>query len=95
MGHQRAEGTGWTRSQGWTRDGAVSALGDTVTRDTSKVIPSRIDAATASSLAGRLLDVSKLEPQPRGYAFEKFLKEMFDAYGLSARASFRLAKLAS
>ena len=52
--------------------------------------PSRIDAATASSLAGRLLDVSKLEPQPRGYAFEKFLKEMFDAYGLSARASFRL-----
>lgn len=53
-------------------------------------VPSRIDAAVASSLAGRLLDVSKLEPRPRGYAFEKFLKDMFDAYGLSARASFRL-----
>ena len=32
----------------------------------------------------------ELEPQARGYAFEKFLKDMFDAYGLSARASFRL-----
>ena len=29
-------------------------------------------------------------PGARGYAFEKFLKGMFDAYGLSARASFRL-----
>ena len=51
---------------------------------------SRIEAATTSSLAERLLEVSMLEPQPRGYAFEKFLKDMFDAYGLSARASFRL-----
>ena len=51
---------------------------------------SRIDVTAALSLAGRLLQVSKLDPQPRGYAFEKFLKEMFDAYGLSARASFRL-----
>ena len=51
---------------------------------------SRIDEAIASSLADRLLQLSKLEPQPRGYAFEKFLKDMFDAYGLSSRASFRL-----
>ena len=51
---------------------------------------SRIDVATASSLAERLLDMTKLEPQRRGYEFEKFLREMFDAYGLYARASFRL-----
>ena len=51
---------------------------------------SRIDEATASSLADRLLQITSLDPQPRGYAFEKFLKDMFDAYGLSARASFRL-----
>lgn len=61
----------------------------------SKVAPtaptqSRIEAVTASSLAERLLEVSKLDPQPRGYAFEEFLKALFDAYGLSARASFRL-----
>ena len=51
---------------------------------------SRIDAKAALALADRLLQVSTLDPQPRGYAFEKFLKGMFDAYGLSARASFRL-----
>lgn len=51
---------------------------------------SRIDTAAASALARRLLQVARLEPQPRGYAFEIFLKDMFDAYGLSARASFRL-----
>ena len=31
-----------------------------------------------------------MDPQARGYAFEKFLKDAFDAYGMSARASFRL-----
>ncbi len=51
---------------------------------------SRIDATAASSLADRLLKVSELDPQPRGYAFEKLLKDTFDAYGLSARDSFRL-----
>ncbi len=50
-----------------------------------------IDAGAASSLADRLLQVAKLEPQPRGYAIEKFLNDMFNVYGLSARASFRLA----
>ncbi len=50
----------------------------------------QIDETVASALAHSLLQVTELKPQPRGYAFEKFLKNMFDAYGLSARASFRL-----
>ena len=50
----------------------------------------RVDAAVTSALAARLVDVSTMEPQARGYAFEKFLKDVFDAYGMSARASFRL-----
>ena len=50
----------------------------------------RVDAAATSALADHLLEISKMDPQPRGYAFEKFLKDVFDAYGLSARASFRL-----
>ena len=50
----------------------------------------RIDEATTSTLAARLLEVSTMDPQPRGYAFEKFLKDVFDAYGMSARSSFRL-----
>ena len=50
----------------------------------------RVDRAATSALAARLLDVSTMDPQARGYAFEKFLKDMFDVYGMSARASFRL-----
>ena len=50
----------------------------------------RVDAATTSALADRLLEVTKLKPHARGFAFEKFLKEVFDAYGMAARASFRL-----
>ena len=50
----------------------------------------RVDAAVTSAFAARLVDVSTMDPQARGYAFEKFLKDVFDAYGMSARASFRL-----
>ncbi len=50
----------------------------------------RVDAAVTSALAGRLVEVSTLNPQARGYAFEKFLMAVFDAYGMAARASFRL-----
>jgi hypothetical protein len=34
-----------------------------------------------------LVRVSALDPAPRGYAFEKFLKELFGVYGMSARES--------
>ena len=37
-----------------------------------------------------LLDVSKLDPQQRGFAFEKFLNELFTLFGLAPRNSFRL-----
>ena len=46
--------------------------------------------AVTSALADRLVEVSTLNPQARGYAFEEFLKAVFDAYGMAARASFRL-----
>ena len=34
--------------------------------------------------------MTSLAPQPRGYEFEHFLKALFDASGLGARAAFRL-----
>ena len=37
-----------------------------------------------------MIQVSSLPPQIRGYDFEAFLNELFNAYGLSGRASFRL-----
>jgi len=45
---------------------------------------------TSRKLGSHLLDVTALPPQKRGYAFEGFLRALFDAYGLSARASFRI-----
>ena len=48
------------------------------------------EPAATSALAARLLEISTMDPQARGYAFETFLKQVFDAYGLAARASFRL-----
>jgi hypothetical protein len=44
----------------------------------------------AKKLASQLIEVSRLPAQQRGYEFEKFLNNLFTAYGLSGRASFRL-----
>jgi hypothetical protein len=44
----------------------------------------------ATELLNKLISVSTLKPQPRGFAFEKFLKELFDANGMDGRASFRV-----
>ncbi len=42
------------------------------------------------ALKQRLIDLSALEPQPRGNAFETWLRDMFDLFGLAAREPFRL-----
>lgn len=44
----------------------------------------------SKKLGAQLLEVTALLPQKRGYEFERFLRDLFDAYDLSARASFRL-----
>jgi hypothetical protein len=49
-----------------------------------------IDDETHEKLKRKLIEVSNMEPQARGYAFEGFLKELFSAHGLAPRASFRL-----
>ncbi|MEW5669049.1 restriction endonuclease [Pseudomonas putida] len=42
------------------------------------------------SLKKRLYEIRELSPHARGYAFEGFLKELFDSSRLQARAPFRL-----
>jgi hypothetical protein len=37
-----------------------------------------------------LLQITSLPPQARGYAFESFLKGLFDAFGLAAHDPFKL-----
>ena len=49
-----------------------------------------VSEEVSQKLISQLIELSRLQPQQRGYEFEKLLKNLFDAYGLSARASFRL-----
>jgi hypothetical protein len=49
-----------------------------------------VDSAKLGKLKDELLGLHQLAPQSRGYAFETFLKELFDAFGLAAREAFRL-----
>ncbi|WP_246812753.1 hypothetical protein [Ensifer sp. ENS07] len=51
--------------------------------------PAKPDPAALTTLARRLMDLSGLAPQERGFAFERFLQDLFEAYGLAPRASFR------
>ena len=48
------------------------------------------DRPKLANLKAELISLSDLTPQARGYAFEKFLKQLFDAYGLAAHDPFRL-----
>ena len=71
----------------------VERLGGTPTKS---AVPAEVqqeqgvDTAATSELADRLIKISRMNPQARGYAFESFLKDVFDVYRLDARASFRL-----
>ena len=51
---------------------------------------SRLGFLRIAHLRSELIALSQLDPQPRGFAFEKFLKQLFDAYGLEAHEPFRL-----
>ena len=76
---------------------AKSKLSDLVRRleggvgpDSTPPLTPKFSTTIVAQLSLELLAVSKLAPQPRGFAFEKFLKDLFDAYGMAARGSFRL-----
>ena len=50
--------------------------------------PTAPSATTRTALRAQFLGLHELAPQPRGYAFERFLTALFDAWGLDARAGF-------
>lgn len=56
----------------------------------SKKSNNSLDDELSKQLVTKLLEVTAFPPQKRGYEFEGFLRELFDAYDLSARASFRI-----
>jgi hypothetical protein len=43
-----------------------------------------------SSFSERLMNLANLDAHKRGYEFEKYLKDLFDAFGLRANNAFRL-----
>lgn len=49
-----------------------------------------IDRQKIAKIKADLLQVASLGPQARGYAFEGFLKGLFNAFGLAAQDPFRL-----
>lgn len=46
--------------------------------------------AETQALTDLLMDVHRLAPQPRGYAFETFLQRLFNAWQFDAREGFKL-----
>lgn len=51
--------------------------------------PATVDEAVYAKLMTNLMQLSALDPHPRGYAFEHFLTDLFAAFGLAPRGSFR------
>lgn len=47
------------------------------------------DRPKVLALKQRLIELAALAPQPRGYAFEAWLRDAFNFYGLEAREPFR------
>jgi len=70
----------------------LQALGGVATQQPGQVKPTVVamDSAKLGKLKDELLGLPQLAAQERGYAFEAFLKELFDAFGLAAREAFRL-----
>ncbi|MBL8151658.1 MAG: hypothetical protein JNN15_17160, partial [Blastocatellia bacterium] len=49
--------------------------------------PTQVKKVTLEELKHNLAAIEKTEPQARGFAFERFLKELFDAFDLRPRSS--------
>jgi hypothetical protein len=50
----------------------------------------KIDLPSAHTLRDKLLKLSRLDAHARGFAYERFFKELFEVNGLAPRASFRV-----
>lgn len=76
----------------YEREGLV-VDGLQVSLKTDKPKPLKYSAVSSDALAKlkeQLLALDKLDPQARGFAFERFLKDMFECHQLAPRSSFRL-----
>ena len=68
----------------------LARLGDAPAPVEQPTAKAPIDRARYSELQVGLIALGAMMAQPRGFAFEKYLKHLFDAFGLEARSAFRL-----
>ena len=52
--------------------------------------PHVINHEKLAGLKNDFIKISQLQPKPRGFAFEKFLRELFEAYNFNPKPSFRI-----
>jgi Restriction endonuclease len=50
----------------------------------------KVSPDTVEALRSRFMALLNVEPHKRGYDFERFLKDLFNAYGLESRDPFRI-----
>lgn len=62
----------------------------TATAPKNAMQESTIDPVVVSQLRARLLGLSSLPRQARGFEYERFVRDLFNVNGLAARSSFRL-----
>jgi hypothetical protein len=67
----------------------IAKLGGSKPAEPSEPARPAADPARVADLKAEIVRITGLAPQPRGYAFEAFLKNLFNAYGLRAREAFR------
>lgn len=63
---------------------------ESVVQPSTEEVRIQIDENLSQRIFSQLIELADITPQSRGFAFERFLKDLFDAFGLSARSSFRL-----
>lgn len=76
----------------YEREGlVVDGIEVSVKTDKPKSIKySAVSASVLSHLKNQFLMLDNLDPQNRGFQFEKFLKDLFECHQLAPRSSFRL-----
>lgn len=68
----------------------LNSFGQPKTEEAPPQAAATLSAAKAQELATLLIEITKLDPQTRGFRFEGFLNDLFAGFGLAPRGSFRL-----
>lgn len=72
-------------------DGLVQRLSGTTPPGSGRAAATgEVDKIHIAAIKAELLRISALDAQARGFAFERFLKTLFDTFGLAAQEPFRL-----